>query len=67
MSYASRESDADEVVDANPTIVHRGISEVIFATSSGNALQSGEITLTNPSGRISTTTIGSYGQIIWTN
>lgn len=67
LSYASRDADADEIIDADPTISHSGLSEVVFAISSGDVAQTGDILLTDASGHTSTTTIGSEGQISWTN
>ncbi len=66
-SYASRDADADEVLDADPTVSHSGLLVVVFATSSGNAVQSGAISLTDSSGATSAITIGTEGQISWSN
>ena len=66
-SYVSRYEGADQVIEANPTIMRTGLTEVIFATSSGNALVAGTITLTDTNDHSSTITIGSDGQIIWSN
>ncbi len=66
-SYATRDPSFDEVVEANSTIVRSGLSEIVFAPESGDVSQSGAIVLVDSSGRTSTTTIGSYGQISWTH
>ena len=65
--YASRLVDADESIDANPAIAHSGLSEVVFATSSGDVMDTGTIVLADASGITSTISIGSEGQIIWSN
>lgn len=61
------DSVVDATLDANPNIAHGGsVSEIVFsqlaATTTG-----GTITLTDITGRSSTITIGTEGQIIWTN
>jgi prepilin-type N-terminal cleavage/methylation domain-containing protein len=66
-SYVARDMGEDEIIDANPAITHSGLAEVVFATSSGDVVNPGDIVLIDTSGRISTTTIGSYGQISWSN
>jgi len=70
-------SPYNAVLDASLTITHSGISEITFTQLSGNASTEGadcettptpvcNITLTSGA-RISTITINSEGQIIWTN
>ncbi len=66
-SYALRDIDADEMVEANPATSHSGLQEIVFAASSGTVSQVGSIVLADTSGHISTTTIGSEGQISWSN
>ena len=65
--YASRDAVQDEVIDANPSVGHGGVSEIIFAPSSGDVAAPGEIVLTDASGHASTITVGSEGEIIWSN
>lgn len=57
----------DDVIRANPNTKRDGISEVVFAQLSGRANPSGEIVLKDATGRTSTTTVGSEGEISWTN
>jgi prepilin-type N-terminal cleavage/methylation domain-containing protein len=66
-SYATRNPAYDEPIEANPTIIRNGLSEIIFAPGSGDATPTGDIVLSDPSGRSSTITIGNYGQIFWNN
>ena len=66
-SYAAHDPSFDEIVEANPRTIRSGLSEIVFAPGSGDATPSGDIVLADPSGRTSTTTIGAYGQIFWTN
>jgi Tfp pilus assembly protein FimT len=66
-SFVSRYTDADQVIEANPNINRTGLIEILFAPSSGNAQITGTITLSDMSGHVSTTTIGSQGQILWSN
>ena len=66
-TYASRDVDEDSVVDTNPSVVHGGLSEVVFEPSSGNPLVTGDVVLMTANGHQSTITIGREGQIGWTN
>jgi prepilin-type N-terminal cleavage/methylation domain-containing protein len=66
-NYTSRDPAIDAVIDANPAITHSGLSEVVFATSSGDVSTTGTIVLTDMSGHASTTTIGGDGQVTWSN
>lgn len=66
-SYALRDTAADERIPASTAILRTGLSEVVFAQLSGSAAPSGDITLKGGNGQISTTTISSVGQIVWTN
>ncbi len=66
-SYESRDSTYDEVVPANTSIVRSGLLEITFAAGTGNSSTTGDIVLSDHLGHISTTTIGAYGQIDWTN
>ena len=65
-SYATRDMDVDIVIDADGSTLQGGISEVVFEQLSGDALLNGDIMLTNGE-RTSVITVGSEGQIIWTN
>lgn len=66
-SYATRDSDVDAVIEADSNITQSGISEVVFEQLSGDVLTPGDIVLTDSLGRVSTTTVGSEGQIFWTH
>jgi prepilin-type N-terminal cleavage/methylation domain-containing protein len=66
-SYASRDSNVDSIFEVNPTISHSGLSEILFASVSGNVAHAGDVTLTDLTGHTSTITIGSEGQISWSN
>jgi len=65
-SYAHRDAGVDEIIDASPTLSYQGPSEIVFATSSGEVSQLFSITLRDTSGHSSTITIGTEGQISWT-
>lgn len=67
VDYISRDRDADTIIEANPSISHSGMSEIVFATSSGNVQSAGHITISDVSGLVSTITIGNEGQIFWSN
>lgn len=56
----------DTVIEADPNVERSGISEIVFEQLSGDASTVGNIILTED-GHTSTITIGSEGQIIWTN
>ncbi|HUO56446.1 MAG TPA: hypothetical protein VMU27_03370 [Candidatus Paceibacterota bacterium] len=62
-SYASRDVGADEIIEANPAFSHTGLSEVIFASSTGETNTSGAITITDTTGHTSAVTMGREGQI----
>lgn len=62
-SYAARDPAADETVDASSAFAHTGLPEVVFASSSGEALQTGAIGIQDASGHALSITIGSLGQI----
>lgn len=64
---ASTDHSLDDVVKANPGTKHTGINEVVFERLSGRANTYGDIVLTNTIVRTSTTTVGSEGEIIWSN
>jgi prepilin-type N-terminal cleavage/methylation domain-containing protein len=64
-SYLARDASVDEAIPADPGLAHSGLSEVVFMNASGDAAQAGDIILTDPDGHVSTTTIGSEGQISW--
>jgi len=66
-SYAARDPSFDEVIGVNPAIDRTGLDEVVFIPGSGDVSIPGDIALTDLSGRTSTVTIGSYGQISWSN
>mgnify|MGYP003393241446 CR=1 FL=1 len=66
-SYATRDTDVDAVIDADSDIEQSGISEVVFEQLSGDVSSPGDIVLTDSLGRVSTTTVGSEGQIFWTH
>jgi prepilin-type N-terminal cleavage/methylation domain-containing protein len=67
ISFATADHDVDVIVEANPTITKSGLSEVVFKQLSGDVSTVGDIVLTDSVGRVSTTTVGSEGQILWTN
>jgi Tfp pilus assembly protein PilV len=64
-SYALRDTDQDVTFDANPHIIHTGISEMVFASSSALVSTPGAIVLVDTGRRSATTTIGGEGQISW--
>lgn len=57
----------NQIFEANPSITHAGLQEIVFEKNSGNALSPGMVSLIDATGRISTITIRSEGQISWTN
>lgn len=65
-SYATRDAAVDAVMAANAGFSYTGDSEIVFSQLSATTT-GGTITVTEPSGRTSTITIGTEGQIIWTN
>jgi len=65
--YTARDASVDAVIDLNPSTTVTGVSDVVFSQLSGDVVTPGDIILTEPSGRISVITIGSEGQILWTN
>lgn len=66
-SYAARDAEHDVVVAADPSFAHGGLSEVVFAMSSGNPEVVGAITFQDTTGRASIITIGNEGQIACSN
>lgn len=66
-SYVTRDPSYDESIEANPSILRSGLSEIVFAPESGDAMPTGDIVFTDQTGRSSKITIGSYGQIFWSN
>ncbi|HVM73266.1 MAG TPA: hypothetical protein VMU13_00070 [Candidatus Paceibacterota bacterium] len=66
-SYALRDTAADEVISADPATTARGLFEIVFAANTGDVEETGDIVLSDPTGFTSTTTIGSEGQISWSN
>ena len=52
---------------ANPGFVHGGLTDVLFTQLSGTTTNTGDIVLSDKAGHVSTTTIGSEGQISWTH
>ena len=66
-SYSTRDMSLDEVVEANSSITHSGTPEVTFSAGSGDVIAPGLIVLSDAYGRTSTTTIGEFGQISWTD
>lgn len=65
--YAHRDTSEDAFIEINPGTTVSGLSEVVFSPLSGNSPTAGSITIASSGGRISTITIGSAGQIFWTN
>ena len=65
-SFATRDEAQDGVVEASPLVVHASMSEVVFEAQSGDVLHPGVIHLSDTSGHDSILTIGSEGQISWT-
>lgn len=66
-SYDDRDQEYDAIIETNPGTTHQGMNEVVFAQLKGDA-DPGEIELENDyNERMSTITINSEGQIIWTN
>lgn len=65
--YSSRDASADLVLPLSPATVLSGVTDVVFAQLSGDVAVPGEMTLTSVGGRSSKITIGSEGQIEWTN
>jgi Tfp pilus assembly protein FimT len=71
-TYSGRTANdktVDSIFDKNPTITLGGLTEVVFAQLSGQTTTVGglELVLSDSAGHISTTTIGTEGQISWTN
>jgi len=64
-SYAARDTDVDSVFRMD-TATTTGASEFVFSQLAGTSTPA-EIVLTEQTGRVSTTTISSEGQITWTN
>ena len=64
-SYALRNVENDVDVEARAHIVHSGLSEIVFASSSARVVMGGDIILTDEIGHSSTISIGSEGQIVW--
>ena len=66
-SFATRDAGFDTLIEANPSINHTGLDEVVFDQLTGDAT-AGDITLTDPAnGRESVISINSEVQILWTN
>ncbi len=62
------DSELNVKLEANKAITHAGISEVIFEPLTGDVSSTGNIILTDPTtGKTSTISINSEGQILWTN
>ncbi len=57
----------NDVISANRGTKHTGVSDVVFAQLSGRANPSGDITLVDSLGNQSVVTVGSEGEIRWTN
>lgn len=68
-TYATRDTGADSVFDANPLVTSTGFSEVSFAQLSAvsSTVGGNTLTLSETAGHSSVITIGSEGQISWTN
>lgn len=65
-SYATRVAALDRPLEASPALARSGLGEVVFSPYTGNSPTPGTITLSGE-GRTSDITIGSLGQISWTN
>ena len=64
-SYAARNPDADAEIEANPNLLHTGVSEIVFTQLSATTT-GGTITLKDISnGRKTIITIQPEGQITW--
>lgn len=63
-TYAARDVAVDVPLEANPTVATSGLTEVVFAQVSGDVSSVGDLVLTG-AGRVSTITVGSEGQIFW--
>jgi prepilin-type N-terminal cleavage/methylation domain-containing protein len=57
----------NDVIKSNPNTKHTGASDILFEQLSGDANPSGDITLTDVNDRSSTITVGSEGEIRWSN
>lgn len=68
-SYASRDEDADEVIEVGAPVDVSGFSEVVFSRLSGDAATTGgtTLTVTDDRGRTSVFTVEPSGRIWWTN
>ncbi len=55
------------VFEASPGTSHSGVSDIVFSQLSATTSTVGDITLTDREGHSSTITIGSQGQIAWSN
>ena len=65
-SYNSRDQAEDNVIPASALVSHAGLSDVVFSVLSATST-AGQIVLSDDSGHSSTITIGSLGQISWSN
>lgn len=67
ISYAARDATLDATFSANSSFTHTGLTDVVFTQLSGTTTNVGDITLSDKANHVSTTTIGSEGQITWTH
>ena len=63
----STDHSLDVIVSTNSNVSHSGQDEFVFTQLSGDVLDPGDVTLTDLSGKTSTISINSEGQVIWTN
>ena len=68
-NYANRDREADAVFEASSSVSAKGFSEVVFAQLSAisGTVDGSDLVLFDSVGHVSTTTVGSEGQISWTN
>lgn len=65
-AYDSRDAGEDDPIPASALVSRGGLSEVVFSALSGTTTP-GQIVLSDQSGQASTITIGSLGEIGWSN
>lgn len=64
-SYATRDTDYDDVYVLGSSITPTGLLEVVFDGVQGDPDGTGTLTLTGADGSVETVTIGAYGQVAY--
>ena len=65
-SFLVRDESADEYIQMSTSVAREGFSEIVFATSSSRVNEVSVVTLSDSAGHHSTITVGTEGQISWT-